>query len=98
MPLDAGDIAQIINLGHEYNQAVDRHDPQAWTETYTADGELRSAFGNPKGRDADDAPPAIFVTGGYDDELVRVDGRWRFARRVHQVDPSYGGVEPTPPA
>jgi hypothetical protein len=44
-----------------------------------------------------DAPPAIFVTGGYDDELVRVDGRWRFVRRIHTVDPSYGGVEGRPP-
>lgn len=42
-----------------------------------------------------DGPPSIFVTGGYDDELVRVDGRWRFARRVHHVDGSDGGVDPT---
>jgi hypothetical protein len=73
MTLNADDIAEIINLAHEYNQAVDQHDPRAWTQTHTADGELRSPFG--------------------DDELVRVDGRWRFARRVHHVDPSYGGVE-----
>ena len=139
MPLSADDIAEIINLAHEYNQAVDRRDPGAWTETYAAEGELRSPFGNAKGRGAlfewisntvaslsgtrhcnlnevvvgdgdhatmrssyfviktDDVPPAIFVTGGYDDELVRVDGRWRFACRVHHVDPSYRGAEPHHP-
>jgi hypothetical protein len=26
MPLDADDIAEIINLGHEYTQPVDRYD------------------------------------------------------------------------
>lgn len=136
MTLTADDIAEIVNLGHEFHLAVDGNDPRGWTETYTEDGELCSPFGNPKGHEAlfdwisgtvatlsgtrhcsvnevvdgdgdratmrssyfvlktDDAPPAIFVTGGYDDELVRVDGRWRFARRVHHVDPSYdGGVE-----
>jgi hypothetical protein len=47
MPLDADDIAEIINLGHEYNQAVDRHGPRAWTETYTADGEPRKEARSP---------------------------------------------------
>lgn len=39
----------------------------------------------------DAAPPAIGATGGYDDELARVDGRWCFARRVHTVDASFEG-------
>lgn len=38
-------------------------------------------------------PPAIGATGGYDDELVRVDGQWRFARRTHTVDASFRGAE-----
>jgi SnoaL-like protein len=59
-------------------------------EVVDGDGDhatMRSSYFTIK---TDDAPPAIFVTGGYDDELVRVDGRWRFARRMHHVDPSYG--------
>jgi SnoaL-like domain len=44
-----------------------------------------------------DAPPTIVVTGGYEDELIRADGRWRFARRVHTLDPSYGVVDEHPP-
>lgn len=133
MPLTADDIAEIVNLAHFYNRAVDSHDPDAWTDTYTDDGELISPFGSPKGRDAlhawisdvtaalsgtrhctlnevvdgdghratmhsyyfvvgtTDSPPAIGATGSYDDELVRVDGRWRFARRIHTVDASFGG-------
>jgi hypothetical protein len=51
VPLSTDDIAEIINLAHRYNQAVDNHDPQAWTETWTVDGELRSPFGDPKGRE-----------------------------------------------
>jgi hypothetical protein len=51
MTLTADDIAEIVNLGHEFHLAVDGNDPRAWTETYTADGELCSPFGNPKGHD-----------------------------------------------
>lgn len=133
MPLSADDIAEIVNLGHAYNQAVDRHEPDAWTDTFTEGGELVSPFGNPLGRDAlhawisgvtaslsgtrhcsvnevvagsgddatmrsyyvvigtNEAPPTIGATGGYDDELERVTGRWRFRRRVHTVDASFGG-------
>jgi SnoaL-like domain len=98
--------------------------PTRGTQTYTVDGELCSALGNPKDTrrcssgspgivdgDGDsatmrssyvvigtnDAPPTILVTGGYEDELVRVDGRWRFACRVHTLDPSYGVVHEPPP-
>ena len=39
----------------------------------------------------DDPSPTMGATGGYDDELVRVDGQWRFARRIHSVDASFGG-------
>jgi hypothetical protein len=31
MPLNADDITAIVNLAHEYNDAVDRQDPHAWT-------------------------------------------------------------------
>jgi SnoaL-like domain len=44
----------------------------------------------------DDAPPAIVVTSGYEDQLVRIDGRWRFARRVHTLDASHGVVDEHP--
>lgn len=133
MTLTANDIAEITNLGHAYNQAVDSHDPDAWVDCFTDDGEVVSPFGNPKGSDelrgwiggivdnltdtrhfsgnevvtGDDdratmrsyyfvvgtteAPPAIGATGSYEDELTRVDGRWRFARRTHTVDASYAG-------
>ncbi len=133
MPLTAEDTAQIVNLAHAYNQAVDDHDPDAWTATFVEDGEVASPFGGPKGGEelhawissvmsnlagtrhftlnevidgdadratmrsyyfvvgTDDAPPAIGATGAYEDELVKVDGRWRFARRVHTVDASFGG-------
>jgi SnoaL-like domain len=50
VPLSTDDITEIINLAHEYNQAVDRRDPEASTRTWTADGELRRPFGDPKGR------------------------------------------------
>ena len=50
MPLSTGDITEIINLAHEYNQAIDRHDPEASTRTWTAEGELRGPFGDPNGR------------------------------------------------
>jgi uncharacterized protein (TIGR02246 family) len=33
------------------------------------------------GRDADDQP-VVAMTGHYDDEFVREDGRWRFAART----------------
>ena len=134
MPLDAGDVVAIVNLAHAFNWAVDRHEPQAWTDTFTADGEFRSPLGNATGHAAllewisdavaslsgtrhcsvnevvdgdgdhatmrssyfvvraEDTPPSIFLTGGYDDELARVDGRWRFARRTHHLDP--GGSQP----
>jgi ketosteroid isomerase-like protein len=134
MPLSADDIAEIVNLNHAYNQAVDRHDADAWTDTFLKDGELASPFGNPQGKDAlhewisgvtaelsgtrhcsvnevvagsggtatmssyyfvvgtKDAPPTIGATGAYDDELERVEGRWRFRRRVHTVDASFGGA------
>jgi ketosteroid isomerase-like protein len=139
MPLNADDITAIVNLAHEYNDAVDRQDPHAWTHTYTVDGELCSPLGNPKGHEAlfewisgvvaslsgtrhcnlnevvdgdgdgatmrssyvvigtNDAPPTPVVTGGYEDELVRANGRWRFARRVHTLDPSYGAIDEHPP-
>jgi 3-phenylpropionate/cinnamic acid dioxygenase small subunit len=36
---------------------------------------------------ADTQPgPTLFATGRYDDELVRVDGNWRIARRRQTVD------------
>jgi SnoaL-like domain len=47
MPLNADDITAIVNLAHAYNDAVDRQDPHAWTQTYTVDGELCSPLGNP---------------------------------------------------
>jgi SnoaL-like protein len=47
--------------------------------------------------DTNNAPPTIVVTGGYEDELVRVDSRWRFARRLHTLDSSYGVVHEQPP-
>jgi hypothetical protein len=139
MPLSSDDIAEIINLAHEYHHAVDSHDPQAWTDTWTAEGELRSPFGDLKGREAllkwisqtvlslsgsrhcsvnevvdgegdratmrsyyfviktDDGPPGILLSGGYDDELLRVDGRWQFLRRVHTVDASYWFGRKHPP-
>jgi hypothetical protein len=138
MPLDADDITAIVNLAHEYNEAVDRQDPHAWVQTYTVEGELCSPLGNPKGHEAlfewisrfvasayatchcnvnevvdgngdeatmrssyiviraNKAPPAIVVTGGYEDELARVDGHWRFARRMHTLDASYGVVDEHP--
>lgn len=133
MTLTAHDIAEIINLGHTYNHAVDDHDPDRWVECFTDDGEVASPFGHPTGRDelrawiggivdnltgtrhfsanevvsgdgdhatmrsyyfvvgTTDAPPAIGATGSYHDELTRVDGQWRFRRRTHTVDASYGG-------
>jgi ketosteroid isomerase-like protein len=133
MTLTADDIAEIVNLSHAYNQAVDRHDPKSWTDTFTEDGELSSPFGNPQGTDAlhewisgvtaslsgtrhcsvnevvagngntatmssyyfvvgtTDAPPTIGATGAYDDELKRGADGWRFRRRVHTVDASFGG-------
>lgn len=127
------DRAEIVDLGHAYNQAVDDHDTDSWVRCFTDDGEVVSPFGNPRGAVAlhqwisgiaenltgtrhfsgnevvtvngdratmrsyyfvvgtDEHPPAIGATGGYEDELVRVDGRWRFSRRVHTVDASYQG-------
>jgi hypothetical protein len=32
-------------------------------------------------------PPVLLASGSYVDELVRVDGRWRFARRTQTIDP-----------
>lgn len=135
MPLTAEDIAEIVNLGHVYNQAVDDHDPDGWTDTFTDDGEVVSPFGNPQGREnlhawisqviapltgtrhftlnevvegdgdkgtmrsyyfvvgTNDAPPAIGASGSYEDELVKVDGKWRFSKRVHTVDASFQGEE-----
>lgn len=133
MTLTANDIAEIIDLGHAYNLAVDAHDPDAWVDCFTDDGEVVSPFGNPKGRDelrawiggivdnltgtrhftgnevvtgdgdratmrsyyfvvgTTEAPPAVGATGSYEDELTRTDGQWRFTRRTHTVDASYGG-------
>ena len=132
-PTITDDIAQIVDLGHAYNQAVDGHDPDAWVNCFTEDGQVDSPFGTPQGRDelhrwisgitanltgtrhfsanevvtvdgdhatmrsyyfvvgTTEHPPAIGATGGYDDELVRTDGRWRFTRRVHTVDASHQG-------
>lgn len=132
-PTTTHDIAEIIDLAHAYNQAVDDHDPTSWVDCFTDDGEVDSPFGNPSGRDelhrwisgitgnlsdtrhfsanevvsvdgdratmrsyyfvvgTTEHPPAIGATGGYDDELVRIEGRWRFARRVHTVDASFQG-------
>jgi hypothetical protein len=36
--------------------------------------------------DTNTSPPIVFVTGGYDDELAHVDGRWRFVCREHTLD------------
>ena len=33
-------------------------------------------------RRGEDARPLLPTLGGYDDELIREDGRWRFARRT----------------
>jgi ketosteroid isomerase-like protein len=41
---------EIIQLAHRYNDAVDRHDVDAWTGCFTADGVLESPFGTSKGR------------------------------------------------
>jgi uncharacterized protein (TIGR02246 family) len=132
-PTATDDIAQIVDLAHAYNQAVDDHDPDGWVGCFTEDGEVISPFGNPSGRDelhrwisgiaanltgtrhfsanevvtvagdratmrsyyfvvgTTEHPPAIGATGGYDDELVRLDGGWRFARRIHTVDASFQG-------
>lgn len=32
------------------------------------------------------SPPAVRIMGTYDDEVRRVDGRWRFARRTFRAD------------
>ncbi|MGD9797342.1 MAG: nuclear transport factor 2 family protein [Acidimicrobiia bacterium] len=32
------------------------------------------------------SPPAVAVMGAYEDEVRRVDGRWRFARRTFTPD------------
>jgi SnoaL-like domain len=31
-------------------------------------------------------PPQLAVSGSYDDELVRVDGEWRYVRRTFTAD------------
>lgn len=60
MPLTADDIAEIINLGHAYNNAVDTHDADAWTATFVdgarcdpgviplAQAEQRAEMQNPR--------------------------------------------------
>jgi hypothetical protein len=131
MALSADDVAEIITLAHEFNRAVDAHEPAAWVQTWTADGELDGPLGTLRGHDAlaewisatvaslshtrhcsvnevvrgdgdhatmrssyfvlktESAPPSLFLSGSYDDELVReADGRWRFARRRHHIDPT----------
>lgn len=33
--------------------------------------------------------PGVVASGGYEDEWRKVDGRWKLARRVQTVDPSF---------
>jgi uncharacterized protein (TIGR02246 family) len=44
---------------------------------------------------ADDDEPVLSMLGRYDDVLTRVDGRWKFLRRVASRDMPYDALEPT---
>lgn len=52
MPLTVEDRIEILELAHRYNDAVDAHAADAWTDTLTEDGVVESPFGNPRGRAA----------------------------------------------
>jgi uncharacterized protein (TIGR02246 family) len=126
MPLSTDDHLAILDLAARYNHAIDGGDPQAWADTFTADGVFVSTrSGRHAGREAlvafaedfartrkgirhwvnnlvvegdsatgraslrcylllwdtNQSPPAVVGAADYEDDLVRVDGAWRFARR-----------------
>lgn len=43
---------------------------------------------------SDDDQPVLSMLGHYDDVLVRVDGRWKFLRRVAHRDMPYIALDP----
>lgn len=50
MSISAEDRVEIVELASRYNEAVDRHDPDAWVATFSEDGRVESPFGQPRGR------------------------------------------------
>jgi uncharacterized protein (TIGR02246 family) len=133
MTLTNDDKVEIRELVSRYNKAIDTGDPDAWTATFTDDGEfdgvvgiftgatelrafaaaytteeqyapfavaqhwvtnlvvdgggdIATAFSNlmmvKPGADAG----SIGMVGHYEDSLRRVDGQWRFAKRIVRAD------------
>lgn len=121
------DRLAIRELVDSYNDAVMRHDPDAWGANWTADGTWDLGSGTHEGRDAivaawleamsrfsfvgffasagpmtvdgDTAHATWYqqeflhlkeggkmnITGRYEDDYVKQDGRWFFSKRVYSV-------------
>jgi len=130
MPLSSEDRFAIAELNSRFFFALDDHDLDAWSATFTEDGVFASPYGEFPGHEQrtaflrghidagredgarhmtvdfaiDEAgdgaamrsyvvklqvveAPHIIATGVYEDEVVRTDDGWRFARRTLAVDP-----------
>lgn len=76
--LTADDRAEILDLAGRYSHGIDLKDSAAWEGVFTEDGVMELVS---QGIEITGEAASIVFQGRYEDQLRRVDGRWRIAYR-----------------